>query len=378
MSKNNHGKDTSQKLKIAQIAPIAERVPPKKYGGTERVIHTLTEELIRRGHDVTLFASGDSKTSGQLSSVYPKPLREEKIKDPYGLNERSLNHIASAYKRHKEFDIFHDHNSVLSIPTAQFIKTPTVITLHGEINPDNLSLYETADNPYYVTISKAQLPKRHEVNVARTVYNGLEMEGYPFGKTHKGYLLYVGRISESKGTHYAVEVAKATSLPLIIAAKLDDAEQKYFQKFVLPNIDGKQIKWVGEVDENKRNALLSNAMCLLNPIRWSEPFGLTMIEAMSCGCPVIAFDKGSAREVVSDGNTGFIVKNTKEMIEAISRIGKIDRRVCRNYALSNFSGKKMADRYEELYYTILLERISGIGTERIQPSTAVYNIDDLE
>jgi glycosyltransferase involved in cell wall biosynthesis len=369
---------TSQKLKIAMIAPIAEKVPPRKYGGTERVINTLTEELVKRGHDVTLFATGDSQTSARLSSVHPKPLREDKAQDPYGLNERSLLHITEAYKRQHEFDIIHDHNSILSVPTAQFIKTPTVITLHGEINPDNLRLYESANVPYYVTISKSQLPKRNDVNVARTVYNGLNMENYPFVNAHKRYLSYIGRISEAKGTHIAIKVAKATNIPLIIAAKLDDAEKEYYNKSIKPNVDGKLINWVGEVDEFERNKLLSEAICLLNPITWAEPFGLTMIEAMACGSPVIAFDKGSAKELVWDGNTGFIVQNTQEMIEGVSKLSMINRNNCRNHALLNFSGKKMADRYEELYYTILVENISGIKNKEISGTKAIYKLRDLD
>lgn len=340
-------------LRIGIIAPIAERVPPKKYGGTERVIHALTEELVRRGHNITLFATGDSKTSASLSSVYPRGLREVRIKDPYGLNELPLLHIATAYKRQEEFDIIHDHISVFSIPTTQFVTTPVVITLHGPIGPNNRRLYETVNTPHYVTISKSQGIYAGNISIAATIYNGLPMEDYPFSKEHKGYLLFVGRISMEKGVHHAIDAASYLNLPLIIAAKLDMVETKYFREYIEPRLSEEQVQWIGEVDEKERNRLMSEAMCILHPVTWREPFGLTMIEAMACGCPVVAFNKGSIPEVVKNGKTGFVVNDVEEMSDAIGKIDTIDRKACREYALKNFNAKLMADRYEDLYYHLL-------------------------
>ncbi|MDP2638499.1 MAG: glycosyltransferase family 4 protein [Candidatus Levybacteria bacterium] len=347
MIKNNY------RLKIAQIAPISERVPPKKYGGTERVIHALTEELVRMGHDVTLFASGDSITSAELSSIYPRSLREAKIPDPYKLNELTLANIGSAYVRQKEFDIIHDHNSIFGLSMAHFATTPTLITVHGPFTSRNRKLFNIFSKPSLITISKSQGDMLRDIKILNTIYNGLSMEHYPFSKSHDGYLLYVGRISMEKGLHHAIEVAEGTNLPLIIAAKLDMAEMEYFQSHIEPRLDGRQIRWVGEVGEEERNRLMSRAICLLHPVTWREPFGLTMIEAMACGAPVIAFDLGSIPEIVSNARTGFVVHDTEEMIEAVSRIGVIDRQECRNYALKNFNAETMAKRYLETYYQVI-------------------------
>ncbi len=343
-------------LSIGIIAPISERVPPKKYGGTERVIHALTEELVLRGHDVTLFASGDSQTSAKLVSIYPRSLREAKLKDPYGVNDWTLLNIGTAYMQQEKFDIIHDHTAPFSLPAAQLSTTPVIMTLHGAFNPQNRRLFETFTKPYFVTISKAQSNPAPNVNILSTIYNGLPMDHYPFGKKHDGYLLYTGRIAMEKGTHFAIDVAVDINLPLIIAAKLDPQDQAYFEEYVEPRLSNDHIKWIGEVDENERNNLMKNAICLLHPVTWREPFGLTMIESMSCGCPVVAFDKGSIAEVVSHGKTGFVVNDVEEMIAAVANINTIDRNECRRYALENFNTKRMADNYEEVYYQILEKR----------------------
>ncbi len=344
-------------LKIAMVAPIAERVPPKKYGGIERVVHALTEELVRRGHEVTLFATGDSITSAKLEYVYPRALREAKIKDTHGLSEWTIYHILSAYMRQQQFDIIHDHNSLLGLLPAQFAKTPTIITLHGPITPNNKRLYEKVTNPYLVAISRSQTQHVPNVKIADTIYNGLNLETCPFSKTHKGYLLFVGRISMEKGTHYAIDVASDLHLPLIIAAKLDEVDKEYFKDYIEPRINGEQIRWIGEVDEAERNKLMSEAMALLHPVTWREPFGLTLIEAMACGTPVIAFNKGSIPEIVINGKTGFVVNDVEEMITAITQISQIDRRECRRHVLKHFTAKKMSDNYEQLYFRILERRV---------------------
>jgi glycosyltransferase involved in cell wall biosynthesis len=346
-------------MRIAQIANIAERVPPKKYGGTERVIYTLTEELVRKGHDVTLFASGDSITSAKLSSVFPMGLREAKVKDLYGYNIPSLLNMASAYARHKEFDIIHDHNPTMGLPVAHVISTPTVMTWHGPYSDDVITYFSKLDKPKFVSISNSQAKDAlNMVNFAGTVYNGLNMADYPFSAEHEGYLLYVGRISKEKGVHVAIEVAAKLQIPLVIAAKLDrivPADMQYFYNHITPRLKkyAGLVKWIGEVDEAERNKLMSRAMCFLHPVFFAEPFGLTLIESMACGCPVVAFNKGAIPEVVSDGKTGFVVSYFDDMVESIKKINTIDRKYCREYSLTTFSGARMAAGYETIYKKII-------------------------
>lgn len=359
------------KLKIAQIAPIWYRIPPKEYGGTERVVSALTEELVKKGHDVTLFATGDSITSAKLSSVYPKGLNESGLnKNLLKANAITMRHVGNSYKMQNEFDIIHDHLGFLNLPAANFSKTPVVITLHGSITPDSRKLLETFENPHYVSISKSQVKYFPNINLAGTVYNGLAMENYPFGGLDRGYLLFVGRISKLKGVHLAIDVAESLNLPLIIAANLHNRDIPYFKKYIRPRLSRK-IQWVGEVNEKERNRLMSGAICLLNPITWKEPFGITMIEAMACGCPVVAFNRGSIPEVIVDGKVGFVVNDLGEMIAAVKRIKDIDRTACRNYALSNFSARAMADSYEEIYYKIVEDKLRI--KDFIRPFLAPHN-----
>lgn len=340
-------------MRIAQIAPIIERVPPQKYGGTERVVYALTEQLVKRGHDVTLFASGDSQTSAKLISVFPKALREARLLDIYGLNTWTLLNIGLAYKMQGQFDIIHDHTGHIGLPLANISQTPAVITLHGPFTTDNKAMFKVLDRHFLVTISHAQMPKNLKLtNHLGTVYNGLEMSRYPFSKKDKGYLLFVGRISMEKGVHHAITVAQHLNLPLIIAAKLESFDMPYFQEYVGPRLSD-QIRWVGEVDETERNKLMSQALCSLHPVTWAEPFGLTMIEAMACGCPVVAMNKGSIPEIVVDQKTGFIVEDVDEMIEAVQKIRSIRRESCRKHALKNFCAGKMAEGYENIYRRIL-------------------------
>jgi glycosyltransferase involved in cell wall biosynthesis len=338
-------------MKIAQIAPIIERVPPKKYGGTERVVYHLTEELVKLGHDVTLFASGDSMTSAKLVSVYPHALREAKLRDLYGFNVWTLFNIGEAYVRQKDFDIIHDHNGHISLPTANISTTPVVMTMHGPFTPENRHIYRTLNNPHLVTISNSQAVVP-DLNYAGTVYNGLELEHYPFSNTSEGYLLFVGRISMEKGVHNAIELAINLNMPLIIAAKLEDVDRSYYQAYVEPYLS-ESIRWIGEVDEVERNRLMSKATCMVHALTWREPFGLTLIEANACGCPVVAFRMGSIPEIVAHGKTGFVVDTLEEMIDAVLKIHEIDRAECRRYVLENFNAHRMAVGYEELYKKIL-------------------------
>lgn len=342
-------------MRIAQIAPLAERIPPKKYGGTERVVHALTEELVRRGHEVTLFASGDSITTAELVAVYPRCLREDRQKDLYGANKHTLLNIGLAYSRHQEFDIIHDHSGEISLPTANSVETPTLLTLHGPITTETRKLLQVLKNPYLVTISEAQRRFINDINVIDNVYNGLNMEHFPFSAKHDGYLLYVGRISVEKGVHHAIDAANQLNMRLIIAAKLDPGDLPYFREYVEPHLC-ERITWIGEVGEEERNQLMTRAICFLHPVTWPEPFGLTLIESMACGCPVVAFSKGSIPELIVDGKTGFVVSDVDEMVNAILKIDTIDRSYCRKHSLQKFNAKVMADGYEKVYAQILQKR----------------------
>ncbi len=342
-------------MKIAQIAPIIERVPPKKYGGTERVVYTLTEELVKQGDEVTLFASGDSITSAKLESVYPRALREAKLRDIYGTNIYTYMNIGLAYQLQKDFDIIHDHNGYLSVVAANLSQTPVVMTMHGPFTPEVRKIFSMFRNPHLVTISNAQSYPAPGLNYAGMVYNGLSMDHYPFSEEHEGYLLFVGRISAEKGVHYAIDVAQQFNLPLIIAAKLEPVDKPYFHEYIEPRLS-EHITWVGEVDEKTRNDLMSKAMAFLHPVTWREPFGLTLIEAMACGCPVIAFDKGSIPEIIENGKTGFIVQDLEGMLDALEHIDDIDRFHCREYSLKTFSASRMTAGYKKIYEQILSGR----------------------
>ena len=352
-----------RRLKIAQLANIAEKIPRHKYGGTERVIYALTEELVKRGHKVTLFASGDSITSAKLISIYPKALRYSRVLDNvYGANILSLLNLGYAYQRQDKFDIIHDHNGYLSLPTANLSKTPVVMTVHGYFGVNEKRIFENLKNPYLVSVSKAQAASAPKLNFMGNVYHGLEMKQFPFSKKPGKYLLFTGRISMEKGVHFAIEVALYLDIPLIIAAKLDTAvddshDVSYFKQFVEPKLSD-QIKWVGEVDEKEKNKLMSEALCSLHPITWPEPFGLTMIESLACGTPVVAFNLGSVKEVIEDKKSGYVVEDVSSMIEAVANISKIDRQYCRKYVLDKFSVKNMVDGYEEIYNKILSQNLT--------------------
>lgn len=356
-------------MKIAQIAPIAERIPPKKYGGTERVIYHLTEELVKKGHEVTLFASADSITSAKLVSVIDKPLREKNEKDIYGFNTWSMLNMGLAYSMQKEFDIIHDHNPPMGLPTANVIRTPVVMTWHSPYDETFAHYFSILNRPKLVSISKSQAERAPGLNFIGTVYNGLPMEHFPFSPESEDYLLFVGRIDKEKGVHHAIDAAVKANKKLIIAAKADltiPAIKKYFKNYIKPRLLKHKdlVQWIGEVEEDERNILMSKALALLHPVTWPEPFGLTLIEGMACGAPVIGFNMGSIPEIVVDGVTGYVVKNVNEMARAVGKLANIDRIACRKHALRNFSSKRMADGYEAVYKKMVGEYASVPAVSR--------------
>jgi glycosyltransferase involved in cell wall biosynthesis len=342
-------------MRIAQIASLTERVPPRKYGGTERIVSIITEELVKRGHEVTLFASGDSVTKANHIATYPTSLRDAGITDVYTKNTLNLMNIGKAYEMQEEFDIIHDHNGILSLPTAQSSKTPVIMTLHGALNDKTIQAFTYLKKPGLISISNAQRLTAPKLNYVNTIYNGLPMYDYPFSASHDNYMLFVGRIAKEKGTHIAIKIAKKLKKKLIIAAKLDIRDQEYFDEYIQKELSSPYIEWVGEVNELQRNILMSRAEVFLHPITWSEPFGLTLIEAMACGCPVVAFNLGSIPEVIKHGKTGFVVSSEEEMVNAILDINLIEREYCSVYSKIRFNSDRMIDEYLSAYDRLILQ-----------------------
>jgi len=337
-------------MRIAMIAPLELRVPPIAYGGTELVVSLLTEELVSRGQDITLFASGDSISQARLESVCPHSLRGSD-KDKGILN---LLNVVSCLQRADQFDIIHNHTTVEGMSTAGLVKTPVLTTLHGDLNGDFQTLF-THYKGWYNTISRSAqslLPEKERF--AGVIYNAIDCTSYPFnGGERDDYLLYLSRISPEKGTHLAIQVARKLGRRLIIAGNVDTVDQQYFQSQVSPQIDGKLIQFVGEADYYQKRQLLSQAQCLVAAINWPEPFGLFMVEAMACGTPVVALKRGSAPEVVCHGVTGFVVNTLEEMMDAIGQVNQIDPRRCREYVELRFDVPRMADDYMLAYQGIL-------------------------
>ncbi|MEH2289003.1 glycosyltransferase family 4 protein [Nostoc sp.] len=348
-------------MRIAQIAPLWERVPPPAYGGIELVVGLLTDELVRRGHEVTLFASGDSISLGTLTSVHPRALRLDPTIKDYSIYE--MLNVASVYERAEEFDIIHSHIGHGALAYANLVTTPTVHTLHGIFTPDNEKMFNFGKKQPYVNISNAQREPRLGLNCIATVYNGIDVSSYEFHLQPEDppYLAFLGRISPEKGAHLAIEIAKETGWHLKMAGKIDVVDVEYFEKEIKPHIDGEQIEYLGEANHAQKNALMGGAVATLFPITWREPFGLVMVESMASGTPVIAMKLGSTEEVISQGKTGFLCNNIQECISAIDRVTELDRYACRQYVENLFSVEHMTDGYETVYQQIITERFSQNG-----------------
>ena len=359
-------------MRIAQVAPLWERVPPPAYGGVELVVGLLCDELVRRGHDVTLFASGDSITLANLESVYPRAFRTDKIVNDYNVYE--VLQLSRLYQQADNFDIIHSHVGYPAISYAGLVKTktPTVHTLHGIFTPDTEKVYIEGRSQPYVSISNAQREPRLGLNYAATVYNGIDIDSHRFYPEPQDppYLAFLGRISPEKGTHVAIEIAKEAGLPLKMAGKVDRVDVEYFETEIKHHIDGEQIQYLGEANHFEKNALLGGAIATLFSITWREPFGLVMTESMAAGTPVLAKPLGSAPEVVSHGKTGFLCDTIADFVDAIARIKEIDRRECRKHVEQNFSVSSMIDGYEAVYNKLLQEKFvwNGHSQQLIDPS----------
>ncbi len=350
-----------KKLRIAQIAPLVERVPPKKYGGTERVVYHLTEGLVARGHDVTLFASGDSITSAKLVAPISESLRlGRKAHSPTIVTMMMLSKVYEHML--KEFDIIHSHLEYLTLPYAHKVRVPTVLTMHGRLDIGEygkmLGLYP---HMAYVSISDSQRRPVENINWVKTVYHGYPPSSFEFNDKPGDYFLYLGRFSEEKKPQQAIMLARACNIPLKIAAKIDPTDQGFFDQKIRPLLNHPLIDYVGEVDDTRKVELLKNAKALLNTIDWPEPFGLVMIEALACGTPVIVRGCGSAPEVITHGKTGFICETRLDFINAIHRVGELSRKTCREEFERRFSADTMVSNYEELYYSLLQKNFSAFS-----------------
>ena len=343
-------------MKIAQIAPLAESVPPKLYGGTERVVSYLTEELVRLGHDVTLFASGDSETSARLVACAPRALRlQAAARDPLA----PLVYMVEQVRRvAHEFDILHFHVEHLHLPVLRPLARKTVTTLHGRLDlPELEPLYREFSDMPLVSISNAQRKPLGFANWVGTVHHGLAAAVCPFNPAVRpafpasrgGYFAFLGRVSPEKGLERAIDIAQRANVRLRIAAKIDRADEDYFHAAIAPRLAAPGIEFVGEVNEAQKPAFLGNATALVFPIEWPEPFGLAMIEAMSCGTPVIAWPHGSVPEIVEHGRTGFIVDSVEDAVAAIERAPRLNRLGVRTRFEERFSATRMAQDYLSVY-----------------------------
>ena len=348
-------------MRIAQVAPLWERVPPPAYGGIELVVGLLTDELVRRGHEVTLFASGDSISLAKLESVHHQALRLDSNVREYGIYE--MLQMSRVYEQASEFDIIHSHMGCVALPYGNLVKTPTVHTLHGIFTPDNEKMFTHARRQPYVSISDAQREPRLDLNCVATVYNGIDLSTYDFYPEPQDppYLAFLGRISPEKGTHLAIEIAKRSGWRLKMAGKVDVVDVDYYEQQIKPHIDGKQIEYLGETDHEQKSALIGGAVATLFPITWREPFGLVMIESMAAGTPVIAMALGSTTEVIAHGKTGFLCNNVDEFVEAIDQVAQLNRNDCREHVSNHFSVQKMTAGYEAVYQQVLAKRFSQNG-----------------
>jgi glycosyltransferase involved in cell wall biosynthesis len=348
-------------MRIAQVSPLWERVPPPAYGGVELVVGLLTDELVRRGHEVTLFASGDSLTLANLTSVHPRAIRLDPTVKEYPIYE--MLQLGRLLERADEFDVIHSHMGCSALPYAKMLKTPVVHTLHGTFSSDTRKMYGYAKDQSYVSISDAQRDPQLELNCVATVYNGIDVNSHKFfaEPDEPPYLAFLARMSPEKGPHHAIAIAKATGLPLKMAGKVDVVDVEFFETEIKPHIDGEQIQFLGEANHTQKNALMGQAIATLFPITWREPFGLVMVESMAAGTPVIAMQMGSTPEVIQPGVSGFLCNSVEECVEAVQKVQQIDRLGCREYVSNRFGVKQMVDGYEAVYQQLISKRFASNG-----------------
>jgi glycosyltransferase involved in cell wall biosynthesis len=335
-------------LRIAQVAPLDESVPPRLYGGTERIVSYLTEELARLGHAVTLFASGDSCTSARLEPMCERAIRlDPRMCAGMALHVLMMERV---FARATDFDVIHLHTDSLSLPLARRYRTPCLLTLHGRLDMVGLrELFDEFDEMPLASISYSQRQPIPDANWIANVPHGVPLDQYAFVAQSQGYLAFLGRISPEKRVDQAIEIAQRAGLPLKIAAKVDPRDAEYFMREIESLLSSPGVEFIGEISDTEKSGFLGNAAALLFPIDWPEPFGLVMIEAMACGTPVIAYRRGSVPEVIDQGVTGFIVEGIEQAAAAVGAALRLDRRNCRETAERRFSATRMAQDYCDIY-----------------------------
>lgn len=335
-------------MRIAQVAPLYESVPPRLYGGTERVVSWLTEELVREGHDVTLFASGDSLTNARLVPICSRALRL----DPHCIDPlaQHINLIEQVIQRKDEFDLIHFHVDYVHFPVSRREALPHVTTLHGRLDiPDLVPLYREFEEMPVVSISDSQRDPLKWLNWQGTVHHGMPESLFEPCLNPGKYLAFLGRVSPEKGLDQAIEIALRAEMPLKIAAKVDRADKEYFESVIKPMLDSELLEFIGEIGDLDKNEFLGNAIAFLFPINWCEPFGIVLIEAMACGVPIVAYPLGSVPEIIEDGVSGYLVTNVDDAAAALSHIDAIDRQKCRQAFEQRFSAQRMAQDYLTIY-----------------------------
>lgn len=344
-------------MQIAQVAPLWEQVPPSGYGGTEIVVSLLTEELVRRGHEVTLFASGESATLALLEPGCDRALRPSgRLPSEYTKYEQKQ--LANVFIRAGEFDIIHSHMDLAALPYANFSHALVVHTIHGTFTSLTEKVFSHHGQQNFISISHSQ--RRHDLglNYVATVYNAIALDQFDFYSQPESppYLVFLGRMSAEKGPHLAIEIAKRSGWPLKMAGKIDFDNRDFFERQVAPLIDGQQIEFLGEISQPQKKALIGQATATLFPITWPEPFGLVMTESMASGTPVIAMSMGSAPELIADGETGFLCHSVESCIEAVAQVHRISRQACRDHVANNFGVGRMVDGYEAVYRRLICDR----------------------
>ena len=339
-------------MRIAQVAPLTEAIPPKLYGGTERVVHWLTEELVALGHEVTLYASGDSITSAKLEASWPRALRlDGSVRDANALHMVMLERVR---QQHGDYDILHFHLDYYPFSLFSRQLTPYVTTLHGRLDlPEHQPVFTTFASVPVISISNSQRRPLPQARWVRTIHHGLPERLLTPQPAKPGYFAFLGRIAPEKGVDRAIRIAQRCGIQLKIAAKVDNADRDYYQDQIRPLIDATKTEYVGEINDSEKSAFLSGAIALLVPIDWPEPFGLVMIEAMACGTPVIAFNRGSVPEVVEDGVTGFIVEDEISAVGAVDRLPQLPREKIRQRFEERFTARRMAQDYLAVYRNLI-------------------------
>jgi len=353
-------------MRIAQLATNTESVPPTGYGGTEIVVSLLTEALVKKGHDVTLFASGDSKTAAKLVSVTDEALRLQPDMPQRRWQAFDIRTLLKLQEMKDEFDIVHNHLGWQALPWLDQLGLPSITTNHNPVKPYNFPIYEKYKHLPYVAISEAYRRLNHPetLNYVGTVYNGIDFEAYPPALNGaREYLLFLGRVCHDKGTREAIEIAQKTDLPLKIAGKIDEPDREYFEKYVKPHLKGK-IEYVGEVDHSKKLQLYKDALAVVHAINFDEPFGLVMVEAQACGVPLLAIERGSVPEILRDGETAVVAKSIEELVARHKELHSIKASDCSRRMQNLFGQQRMVSEYEKLYDQLIKDGAKSIGVKR--------------